>query len=91
MNATAEYREAVLRPLAALLGSLGTERQQAWSTFIASAGLEGIVPSSNPMPSIWWRRSSIRSWTDLCNPVSGIRIPAAGSRAQLTPNERRYR
>jgi predicted nucleotidyltransferase component of viral defense system len=46
MNATAEYREAVLRPLAALLGSLGTERQQAWSTFIASAGLEGLVPGS---------------------------------------------
>ncbi len=46
MNATAEHREAVLRPLAALLGSLGTQRQQAWSTFIASAGLEGLVPSS---------------------------------------------
>ena len=46
MNATAEHREAVLRPLAALLGGLGTERQQAWSTFIASAGLEGLVPGS---------------------------------------------
>jgi len=47
MNATAEHREAVLRPLAALLGSLGTERQQAWSTFIASAGLEAaLVPVS---------------------------------------------
>jgi hypothetical protein len=46
MNATAKHREAVLRPLAALLGSLGTERQQAWSTFIASAGLEGLVPGS---------------------------------------------
>ena len=48
MNATAEHRQAVLRPLAALLGGLGNERQRAWSTFIASAGLEGLVPSSYP-------------------------------------------
>jgi hypothetical protein len=48
MKATAEHRRALLRPLAALLGGLGNERQQAWSTFIASAGLEGLVPSSYP-------------------------------------------
>ena len=48
MNATAEHRPAVLRPLAALLGGIGGERQQAWSTFIASAGLEGMVPGSYP-------------------------------------------
>ena len=45
INATAGHRQAVLRPLAALLGGLGNERQQAWSTFMASAGLEGPVPS----------------------------------------------
>jgi hypothetical protein len=48
MNATAEHRQVALRPLAALLDGLGDERQQAWSTFIASAGLEGLVPSSYP-------------------------------------------
>ena len=46
MSGTAEHRQVALRPLAAILGGLGDERQQAWSTFIASAGLEGIVPSS---------------------------------------------
>ena len=45
INATAGHRQAVLRPLAALLGGLGNERQHAWSTFIASASLEGLVPS----------------------------------------------
>ena len=48
MNATAEHQRVALRPLAALLGGLGDERQQAWSTFIASAGLEEFVPSSSP-------------------------------------------
>jgi predicted nucleotidyltransferase component of viral defense system len=48
VNATAEHRQVALRPLAELLGRLGNERQQAWSTFIASAGLEGLVPSSYP-------------------------------------------
>lgn len=48
MNATAEHQRVALRPLAALLGGLGDERQQAWSTFIASAGLEEFVPSSYP-------------------------------------------
>ncbi len=46
MNATAEHRQIALRPLAGLLGRLGGERQQAWSTFIAGAGLEEFVPSS---------------------------------------------
>jgi predicted nucleotidyltransferase component of viral defense system len=45
VNATAEHRQVPLRPLAALLGGLGDERQQAWSTFITGAGLEGLVPS----------------------------------------------
>jgi predicted nucleotidyltransferase component of viral defense system len=48
VNATAEHRQVALRPLAALLGGLGDERQQAWLTFIASAGLEELVPSSYP-------------------------------------------
>jgi hypothetical protein len=46
VNATASHRQVALRPLAALLGGLGDERQQAWSTFIAGAGLEELVPSS---------------------------------------------
>jgi predicted nucleotidyltransferase component of viral defense system len=48
VNATAEHRQVVLRPLAALLGGLGGERQQAWLTFITGAGLEELVPSSYP-------------------------------------------
>jgi hypothetical protein len=48
MNATAEHRQIALRPLAPLLGALGDERQQAWSTFVAGAGLEEFVPSSYP-------------------------------------------
>ncbi len=46
VNATAEHRQVVLRPLAALLEGLGDERQVTWSTFIAGAGLEELVPSS---------------------------------------------
>jgi predicted nucleotidyltransferase component of viral defense system len=46
MSGTAEHRQVALRPLAAILGGLGDERQQAWSTFIAGAGLEALVPSS---------------------------------------------
>ncbi|MGO8823748.1 MAG: hypothetical protein ACLQU9_00725 [Acidimicrobiales bacterium] len=48
VNATAEHRQAALRPLAALLDGLGNERQQAWSTFVAGASLEDLVPSSYP-------------------------------------------
>lgn len=48
VNATAEHRQVALRPLAAILGGLGDERQQAWSTFIAGAGLEQLVPSTYP-------------------------------------------
>jgi predicted nucleotidyltransferase component of viral defense system len=48
VNATAEHRQVALRPLAALLGALGDERQQAWFTFITAAGLEELVPSSYP-------------------------------------------
>ncbi len=48
MNATAEHRQIAQRPLAGLLVRLGDERQQAWSAFIAGAGLEGFVPSSYP-------------------------------------------
>ncbi len=48
VNATADHRQIALRPLAALLAGLGDERQQAWSTFIAGAGLEGLVPSGFP-------------------------------------------
>jgi predicted nucleotidyltransferase component of viral defense system len=48
VNATAEHRQDALRPLAALLGGLGDERQEAWSTFIAGAGLGGLVPSGYP-------------------------------------------
>jgi predicted nucleotidyltransferase component of viral defense system len=48
MKATADHRQVVLRPLAEFLGGLGDERQQAWSTFITSAGLEGLVPSRYP-------------------------------------------
>jgi hypothetical protein len=48
VNATADHRQVALRPLAVLLSGLGDERQRAWSTFIASAGLEGLVPSSYP-------------------------------------------
>ena len=46
VKATADHRQVALRPLAALLGGLGDERQRAWSTFITSAGLEDLVPSS---------------------------------------------
>jgi predicted nucleotidyltransferase component of viral defense system len=45
-DATAEHRQVVLRPLAEILEGLGDERQAAWSTFIAGAGLEELVPSS---------------------------------------------
>ena len=45
VNATAEHRQVALRPLAALHGSLGDERQQAWFTFVTGAGLEELVPS----------------------------------------------
>jgi len=48
VNATAEHRQVALRPLAALLDGLGIERQRAWSTFVAGAGLEGLVPNSYP-------------------------------------------
>lgn len=44
MGATAEHREVTLRPVAPLLGDLGSERQSSWSTFVASVGLEGRVP-----------------------------------------------
>lgn len=46
VTATAEHRQVAPRPLAALLGTLGTERQQSWLTLIVGAGLEGLVPSS---------------------------------------------
>jgi predicted nucleotidyltransferase component of viral defense system len=46
VNATAEHRQVALRPLAALLGGLGDERQQAWFTFVTGAGLEELVPST---------------------------------------------
>jgi predicted nucleotidyltransferase component of viral defense system len=46
VTATAEHRHVALRPLAALLGGLGDERQQAWFTFIAGAGLEELATSS---------------------------------------------
>lgn len=46
VNATAEHRLVALRPLAALLGGLGDDRQQEWFTFITRAGFEELVPSS---------------------------------------------
>jgi predicted nucleotidyltransferase component of viral defense system len=46
LRATAEHRQVALRPLATLLGGLGDERQQAWSTFISGSGIEEFVPSS---------------------------------------------
>ena len=92
MNATAEHRQIALRPLAGLLGRLGDERQQAWSTFIAGAGHEEFVPSSYPDAiDLVKRRSSIRSWADRSGPVTGVRWRLAGSRAQLTATPSRYR
>jgi predicted nucleotidyltransferase component of viral defense system len=42
--ATAEHRQVTLRPLVALFGDLGIERQRNWSTFTANAGLDQLVP-----------------------------------------------
>jgi predicted nucleotidyltransferase component of viral defense system len=63
VNATAEHRQVPLRRLAALLGGLGDERQQAWSTFITGAGLEGLVP---------------RSYADAINMVAALIDPLLG-------------
>ena len=45
VTATAEHRQVTLRPLAALLGGLGVERQRAWSTFTTHAALDQLVPT----------------------------------------------
>jgi predicted nucleotidyltransferase component of viral defense system len=45
LRATADHRQAILRPLAGLLEGLGDDRQRSWTTFTTSVGLVGLMPT----------------------------------------------
>ncbi len=44
IDATAEHRESILRPLRVMLITLGDERQSDWTRYVVGAGLEDSVP-----------------------------------------------
>ena len=46
IDATAEHRESILRPLREVLVTLGDERQSDWTRYVAGAGLVDLVPQS---------------------------------------------